>query len=417
MLQLNYDCQMKILAYLSPIELCAVAETCNHLRNVACDAFKIQLKLSTKSYHHIIIDDDLELEFLRILEHFGSVISSARITGSDVEGSTWKMALAFDCLERYCTGTLHTLMIDGSEEIFLPPSLMSTVKKLKTYSPIQLENFHIALSNCKELVELDVDSDNLISHEVLSCIWNSRFIHLKKLECADMDTNEDFYEIEEFFQNHTQLTALVLHFVIYDDDENHIDLSFIKNLLHLETLKLLVHSSNIDGIDAMSHLHNLQEFCLSGSDVETYTKSLNSLASVHSLTLLDLCFYQDVFGGISEVGGVIQSVNRFKNLATLAVTSDFDFSAFEPKKIVELIRNLTNIERLDLECVFESKLDETFFVDLAKVCASQQRKITLFIDAEKVDDRHTKFFEKFNKKYAAFVEIKVKSEQYDPFNE
>lgn len=401
---------MKILSYLTPIELCAVAETCTHLNIVARDSFKSQLKSSMESYNLITTDEKFQ-DHQRILKNFGNLISSVSITDYTVGDSTGKIASAYDWLERYCANTLQTLIIYCFADIMFLPSaavtLMSKVKYLEINAPNHHDNLRTFLSHCKELVGLVIGG----AFHVSSCIWSNRFPHLKKLNCGWINTNEDYNQIESFFQHHSKLTTLTVEFKYPSyGGEDRIDLSFIQNLLELEELTLKMNSSNIEGIDALTKLRNVKEFSISGKDMQTYTAMLNSLASVESL--VKASFIMDVYNlrATSGGGGVFQSVKRFKNLSTLEVEAwGFDFSSLQPKQIAEAIRYLPKIQVVDLDCNFESNLDERFYEDLVKVCSSQQRKIIILIDRRKVDDKHRKFFEKFNREHEAFVEIRKKS--------
>lgn len=364
---------------------------------IARYAFSLQLNKSSERYYEITTGDKFQ-DNHRILKNFGRLISTVRITDSRVEGvqgSTWKVTFASDWLQRFCAGTLETLQIVGRKEIIaLPPSavaLMSTSKMIDIRALIHPENLRIALSNCKELVELYLH--NCVRYDFSSGLWNNRFPHLKKLECGFLDSNLDLNQIELFFQNHTKLTTLrllvsQLYYGHYHDDdgdyEDRIDVSFLKNLRDLEELELQLDFSIVEGIDALSHLQNLQTFILWALDVETYTAILDSVAEVDSLVTLTFIIYRDWFRDISDVGRVLQSIKRLKNLSKLSVVvHKLDFVSLQPKKIVDVVRKLTKIKVLDLDCEFKSKLDELPFKDLAKVCSSQKRKVTLCVNAER----------------------------------
>lgn len=409
MLQLNYDCQIKILSFLSPIDLCAVAETCKHFKHVASDAFKFQMKSSTK-YYNISTNDEKLQEQHRILKKFGDLILRTRITDCGVEGSTWKTAFIFEWLERYCAGSLQKIYVDGSFAIVLPPPvvrLMSTVRSLRINAPFYTENLSIALSNCNALTYLNIHSLDE-PPESSFYIWDNRFPHLKTLKCGWINTDNDIVDkIETFFQSHTELSVLSMHF--YKSDKqiiNRIDLSFLKNLLNLEELDLQLNSVNVEGIDSLLQQGNLKEFTFGNSTAEICTTILKSVASVDSLVTLKICISRRYLRGN---GRVFQNMKRFKNLSTLVIKAhELDFTTLDTKQIVDLVRHSIDIKRVELDCRFYFDEDNTFFDDLVKVGSSQQRKIVVLIDVQKVSRKQLKLFIKFNREHGSIVEIREK---------
>lgn len=413
---------MQILSNLSTTEVCVVAETCTHLKLSACEYFKFQQKLLRRHYYHIITTNRNVQDHQRILKNFGSVIERVRITGNiSRSGLTNTNDFVFDWLERYCADTLQALWIDGSNDgvyekkFVLPPSavrLMSKLKILEISGSICYMKLRSALRKCTELVELSLSSNECRIRDISQCLLNARFPHLKKLTCELLNTKVDFRLLENFFKNHTKLTALRIKFEkVFKDNEGCIDLSFLKNLVALERLTLEMNSLNIVGIDALSHLHRMKEFSLAGMDVRTYSPILTSLASVDSMVKFTFVIRGSSFRDTAEIVRVLQCIKRFKNLSTLEVEAGPQrFSPYlDAKAIVDVIRNSTEIKMVRLLCIFVYSEEETmFFEDLAKVCLLQRRKIILLIKVCGADKRYLKFIEIFNQKHRTFVEIKLK---------
>lgn len=410
MLELNYDCQFNILKILPPIDLCAVAGTCTHLKHVASDAFKFQIK-SSRKYYAIRTNDEKWPEQHPILKKFGNTISKAHII-DHMYGSTWKLAYIFDWLEKYCAGTLQKLYIDSSFVIVLSPPvarLLSTLKQLRLNASFYTENLSIALSNCKKLVYLHI---HLLEQAPESSLylWDNHFPHLKSLKCGWINTNDDLNKMERFFQNHAKLSVLSMHFYNSDEENaNRIDLSFLQHLPDLEELDLYLNTSKVDGIDALTRLQNLKKLAFGNSTAEICTAILNSIASVTSLVTLTFYIGRKYLHGS---GRVFQSIKHFNNLSTLIVKAvrahEFEFSSLDTKQIIDVVRNLHEIKRVELDCRFKFEEYSTFFDDLVKVGSSQKRKIVLLINVKNISRRQLKLFIKFNREHGAFVEIREK---------
>lgn len=401
---LTFNTIVKILSYLSPLDLCAVAESCSCLKYAARNAIH---NLLNRGYYRITTSEmEFDFDQHRILRNFGDIISSVHIiVCDDVEGAHWRMTLTFDWLEQYVGRSLLMLKITSSKPISLPPSavrLMSTVQCLEIFAPLHFESLRSALSNSKELNELSISSYQS-QFDISSCLWSNSFPYLRKLFCVSTDSNSN--QIKEFFRYHRKLCDLRLRFESANE-ENSVDLSFMKYLRRLEELDLEI-ESNVDGCNALTCLRNLKTFTIAGRDVATYTKVLSSLSLIGSVTTLTVGFYVWNFSEISEVDKVFHSIKSLTSLTELVVESyGFDFSQMAPKEIIEVIHNLTEIRIVRLDCDFKSNLDEEFFEVLVQVCASQERRITLIVKAHRLDGKHREFYESMNKNYGSFVEVK-----------
>lgn len=407
---------------MSLIDLCAVAESCIRLQNVADEVSKCEIKNFEIPQSGVSFGDHK-----RILKCFGHLIQSITcITKFGGAGMNKKKTnFAFNWLEKYCANTVEKLTIIGSEEIVLPSSainLMSKVKTLTLFSQIPDDNLRAALWNCKDLIEL-----NLQFYDGPFNFADHHFPHLQKLDHrVRVDHNFDFRHIESFFKNHTKIVVLGTQFLIDERQDTTIDLSYIKHLVDLKRLDLILVAARIVGIDALAHLKKLKYLSIDSSkDMQTDTAILDSLASVDSLVKLEL--------GIPEFDHLISSIGRFKNLSELAISEDilapatkFDtnisclrqlrnshltelriscMQLLEPKTIVDVIRNLTEIKKIKFICDVE--LTESICKNLAYVCASQKRKLEIILEEEIMDemDFDFSFIDKFNKEFGAFVEI------------
>lgn len=424
-LDLNDDCLIKILKNLTLIDLCATAETCKRLQTVAREAFQ------SKHKDYGIPTQGVKLrDHQRILKNFGDVVKKftciTEMFGIGISGE--QMKTAFKWAEQYCGAALESIDVISAGKIILPKSamrLMAKVKQIDFWAPIADGHLHAVLLNCKELVELKLMTYNGPFH-----FPDHRFPQLRTLENrVRVNPRTDYNLIETFFKHHTALTELSTQFLNDLGSNGLIDLSFVKHLTNLTKLNLVLSKSKVVGTDAFTHLTNLQELCIDGSaDKRTDTKILENLASVDSLMKLSL--------GLPDVGHLIASIGRFKNLSKLAISEnhlgpDEHFnrvniaslaqlsnnnctelqisclSLLEPNLIVNVVRNLKSVKTIELFC--EVALSEAICKQLATVCSSQKRKIEIILKKEIVNemDFDFTFVEKFNKEFGAFVEVKI----------
>ncbi|KAJ6649531.1 hypothetical protein Bhyg_04767 [Pseudolycoriella hygida] len=415
-LHLNDDCLIRIFNFLSLVDLCTTAEVCTHFKKIAGAVFE------SKHKHFEIPTIGVEFsDNQRILKHFGHLITSSSflIHKFPVSLNEKQVNLIFEWLGKYCTKTLESFVIGGVKKCPLPPPaipFLSKVKSIEFCYPISSDDLKEVLDSCKNLVTLKLYTYNGPFH-----FANHLMPHLKEFETGiRVNRLTDFDQIDAFFKNHTQLTALCTHFINNRQAHYAVDLSFLSHLSNLKTLQLIFNGSNVRGTASLRHLNHLQKFAVDGSyDKETDLEILERVGSVESLKTLEFT--------MPDVSHVLSGIKRFENLTKLDISGDdiVDISSLaqlrnnctdlivccemlaEPNSLVDVVRNLKELKKIELDC--KVALSETVCADLVDVCSSQDRKIfiTLEKDPPADVDLDFSFIEKFNENNEKFVDIRL----------
>ncbi|KAJ6649532.1 hypothetical protein Bhyg_04768 [Pseudolycoriella hygida] len=417
-LHLNDDCLIRIFNFLSLVDLCTTAEVCTHFKKIAGAVFE------SKHKHFKIPTIGVEFsDNQRILKHFGHLITSSSFSKHNLHVNLNKgqVNLIFEWLGKYCTETLEQFDISGMEDCHLPPTAITFLPKVKSIEfcyLISSEDLKAALDSCKNLVTL-----KLRWYNGPFLFANCLMPHLKVFQ-TDVRVNRltDFIKIDAFFKNHTQLTVLCTRFLNNRKAHYAVDLSFLSHLSYLRILHLTLDGSNVSGTASLSHLNHLLNFSVDCSyDKKTDSEILDRLGSVESLVTFEF--------KMPDVSHVLRGIERFKNLTNLRIFGDgiVDISSLaqlcsnciqlvvsckmlaEPKSLVDVIRNLKKLEKIELRC--QVALSETVCEDLAKVCSSQYRKIviTIYENLLAKVDLDFSFIEKFNENNGRFVDIRFYS--------
>lgn len=426
-LDLNDDCLTKIFKdFFSSIELCAVAETCKRFQCIAREVFRSKWKSYTIPGRHGDFGDHQ-----RILKNFGDIVTSfnciTRMFGVGISGRQMKMA--FEWAEKYCGEALQEVIVASAEELLVPESaigLMAKVRHIKIMAPISDKNLGAVLMNSKKLVDLE-----LMMYSGLFHFPDHRLPHLRTLSNrVQLGPRNDYKQIEKFFKHHSALTELNTQFLDGPGSDTVINLSFLKHLTNLTKLNLTLCNVKIVGVDAFTKLNNLQVLSICGSGDERIDVAiLENLASVDSLVELSL--------GYPDVSHLITGIGRFKNLSKLEISdghlgfydqfpranieslSQLSNSSckelkvscselLEPQTLVNVVRSLKEVKKIELFC--EVALSKDICKRLAKVCATQKRKIEIILEKVSIDNMNFDFtfIDGFNKSFSAFVEIKIK---------
>ncbi|KAJ6649536.1 hypothetical protein Bhyg_04772, partial [Pseudolycoriella hygida] len=143
-------------------------------------------------------------------------------------------------------------------------TFLSKVKHIDFFHMMSSEDLKAVLDSCTNLVTLRL-------HWYYGPFHFAQYLmpQLKELKTVVLVNRQtDFDQINLFFKNHTQLTALCIEFLNNQNVHYAVDLSFVSHLPNLEKLQLKLNGSDITGTASLSHLNHLQEFSIPTIGVE-----------------------------------------------------------------------------------------------------------------------------------------------------
>lgn len=210
LLDLNDDCMMKILEYLTIAELSQVASTCTHLKRNARNVFYrckrssvVKLKADSPNGHGI-------------LHHFGDLITNISVLFDNHFCNKFSVSNTklFNRMVNYCTGSIDVLIMTcaqdlNNEQINNGAKLFRKVRELRLYFCDNTcgQCLYDARELTKLIVQINYESNIFLSN---------KYPQLQSFELSDsLGTGAHVYfncsELNTFLTNHKDLTEFIFH--------------------------------------------------------------------------------------------------------------------------------------------------------------------------------------------------------------
>lgn len=417
-LDLNDDCLLNILGNLDEIDLCAVDETCQRLRQLS--EYYFHKWYSCKPFLFPTPKENDPRKFFevkRILVHFGKYINKLLIAHSgDLEliGSG-----------TYCNQHLHELELN---DIYLHRHnlsdcqvLLSNVKRLSLKQCRGKEkNFARFLDSCNSLKELEISEiynycgiflankfgqlESIIFKKITSVssnyvtIFFSKNFNLKKIHLIDCRFTSDdiFGKIAVYLKNIEEISIQV----------KNVTNSFEKNLTKLSKLpKLKRLEFNCAGHQITSAVYSLaskntmEHFSI--SDTKLNKDLCVALSKMKSLKTLKLISMQDECRNFAK----LLSSNNLINLEQLYIVNS---NMFTFKNTLDIVEGVPNLMRLVIKsCDKFSIVIPNEFLRLVQARRKwySARFLTIYLDQSKLNAMKETITEGLLKENSEYIKL------------
>lgn len=364
LLDMNDECVLEILSVkcLSVVDLCAIAETCRRLKEIASLVFRRK--------HRTCDLDSLRgvnaKTAKRILMNFGSVIRHLNISG--FKEQEWQRKV-MDSVMEYCSNaTLKSLSLGYFKFPENTPAKLGTL-----FRKLRILNIHFCtfegtsrklFADCASLAKLCIKQSAYGSEPAF--IFENTFPKLKKFNCyyeADSDS------LRTFISRHKNLLSLR----ILNDVESSI-LQVIANCKRLETLKCRIDPNATLDLSNLGHLRKL-EIDAKRRNVTKAAQGLNNLQFLEHLILLDAEIDSEFIGTLAQLKRLqkfyvskcfgLQNLNRLGNLNQLTSLDIFSTENVD-LDIVILVKRLSNLNSLKVH-VAAFRMDLRMYLSIVDI--------------------------------------------------
>lgn len=295
---LNDDCLLAVLSHLSSKDLCAIADCCCRLSNIADDIMEKRMKNKQLEHWHPCSNSwpdqsDVvrkilrrSIEFTSILEHFGRFIHHLNITSDLLREDFWQ--LLGNCTE------LKTLTLKRASLHLIPVSDMGVMfeqlKELRLFRCFSLNwGYEKLLDSCKSLKKLVI----FVKREGMS-------------KSASEDPTDDLLQI--IAQHKMDIESI--EFSTRKCSDRFIDnVSQLKTLKKLKRLVLECYNQPIGpAIEALASNDSLQDMTLYGAHEDENGELMSALDKFRTLKKCHITFH---VWGASLPGTAMYAMKNF----------------------------------------------------------------------------------------------------------
>lgn len=367
LLEMNDDCLLEILEYLTTTELATVASTCTRLRALARRIFKCNHQVAV--FNHLTKPPNMQ-QFVSILRHFNDLVNSIVVkleqdapeTPDQIVETNQMYTNLFNAIIKYCSATrIDDLILSHVKNLIYDDisdaeSLLRKVKKLALMHCDDI--FGQYVNNSTELEILIVN--HIRCHSTSNAILRNQFPRLKFLLLFDYEdksteaghTTITITEMNTFLSNHKELEELNLHL----NQDCDYSLSLIADMKLLKSLRLF-NTSSEDAFGVLASLSTLETLLLSSADVflpQMVVKFLNECASADTLEELSIQLFETSNCRCNEIKNALKRFNQLKSL-DIGYNIHIDITNLTTE--LQLERLTSNISEISVEPDLDDELE------------------------------------------------------------
>lgn len=406
-LNLNDDCLLEIFNYLSPVDMCAVKDSCCRFRGLADK----RMKSFYKSRMFNLSDTGNQMPFFK----FCGVISKLNISLSKTSNRNMELSI-FSNIQKY-NPKLDTLTLSAVNFELAHSRLYKTLPnlqkiKLEYFDPdyfqydIKYEEVIKSIfKSCKNIEQISFGARQSSMGSPYQCIFlQQKFKKLRSLELRDV-REIDLNNLKLFFKINPNLETITLRRSIRLRDLSTVN--FEENCPNIKGISLqfcfsdhAIYQSQLRWGDALCKFENIKYLALD-TCCKTITDVITKLAQANSLDYLSLTnVIQKVNNGFAEAFCNMTNLKILRldmfnhplsephfykilltnlvNLMELHLRRDEMF-----KDVLDIIENARNLEKLYLSKMGDIYNEENFLMLVeARLRKNGVCQLTIFIDNE-----------------------------------